>query len=93
MSVGVLVIEILVYASSSLKEKRFVLRSIKDRLKKKFNVAISEIDYQDKWQRSKIGIVTISNQQGHVQESLQQIFNYLDQADDYEIISYEYNYY
>jgi uncharacterized protein YlxP (DUF503 family) len=93
MSVGVLVIEILIYSSNSLKEKRFVLRSIKDRIKNKFNAAVSEIDYQDKWQRSKIGIATISNQQGHVEQSLQQIFQYLDHADDYEIVSYDYKYY
>jgi len=93
MSVGVLVIEILIYASSSLKEKRFTVRSIRDRLKNKYNVAVSEIDFQDKWQRSKIGIVTISNHQTHVENSLHQIFNYLDQADEYEIISYEYSYF
>jgi uncharacterized protein YlxP (DUF503 family) len=93
MHVGVLVIEILLFSSDSLKEKRYVLRSIKDRLKKKFNVAVSEIDYQDKWQRSKIGIATISNQPTHVEQSLQQIFQYLDHADDYEIVSYDYRYY
>jgi uncharacterized protein YlxP (DUF503 family) len=92
MIVGVLVIEILIYASSSLKEKRFVLNSIKDRLKKKFNVSVAEVDFQDKWQRSRIGIATVSNQQSHVEKSLQQVFKYLDQADSYEIISYEFDY-
>jgi uncharacterized protein YlxP (DUF503 family) len=93
MHIGSLVIEIMVYSSASLKEKRYVLKGLKDRLKHKFNIAVAEIDYQDKWQRSKIGIVTISNDYGHVQNSLQQVFSFLDQSDEYEIISYEFKYY
>ena len=92
MFVGVLVIEILIYSSTSLKEKRIVLKSVKDRLKNKFNVAVAEIEFQDKWQRAKLGIVTISNQHSHLENSLQQIFQYLDRSDSYEIISYEFNY-
>jgi len=93
MHVGVLVIEIMVYSSSSLKEKRFVLNSIRDRVRKKFNVSISEIGYQDKWQRSQIGIATLSNEFSHTEQSLQKVFQFLDRSDDYEIISYEYNYF
>jgi uncharacterized protein YlxP (DUF503 family) len=92
MFVGVLVIEILIYSSTSLKEKRLVLKSMKDRLKNKFNVAVAEIGFQDKWQRAQLGIATISNQQSHLEHSLQQIFLYLDKADSYEIISYEFTY-
>ena len=49
MYVGILVIEMFIYSSNSLKEKRIVLRSLKDRLKNKFNVAVAEIGFQDKW--------------------------------------------
>ena len=92
MYVGVLVIEILIYSSTSLKEKRIVLKSVKDRLKNKFNVAVAEIGFQDKWQRAQLGIVTISNQHSHLEKSLQQIFQYLDRSDSYEIVSYDFNY-
>jgi len=92
MYVGILVIEIMIYSSASLKEKRLVLKSVKDRLKNKFNVAVAEIGYQDKWQRAQLGIVTISNQQSHLEHSLQRIFQYLDNSDSYEITSYEFNY-
>jgi uncharacterized protein YlxP (DUF503 family) len=92
MFVGVLVIEIMIYSSTSLKEKRLVLKSIKDRLKNKFNVAVSEIGFQDKWQRSQLGIATISNQQSHLEQSMQKIFQYLDNSDSYEITSYEFTY-
>ena len=92
MHVGVLVIEIMIYSSSSLKEKRFVLNSIRDRVKRKFNVSISELGYQDKWQRAQIGIATISNEYSHTEQSLQKVFQFLDRSDDYEIISYDYSY-
>jgi len=92
MYVGILVIEMLIFSSESLKEKRLVLKSVKDRLKNKFNVAVAEIGFEDKWQRAKLGITTISNQQSHLEKSLQQIFQYLDRSDVYEIISYEFKY-
>lgn len=93
MHVGVLVIEIMVYSSNSLKEKRFVLNSVRDRVKKKFNISFAELGYQDKWQRAQIGISTISNEFSHTEQSLHKVFEYLDRSDDYEIISYDYSYF
>jgi uncharacterized protein YlxP (DUF503 family) len=92
MIIGVLTIEILIYSSASLKEKRFVLKSIKDRVKNKYNVSVAELGYLDKWQRSQIGIAMISNQQSFVEKSLHQIFQSLDRSDQYEIISYQFEY-
>lgn len=45
--------------SHSLKDKRMVLRKAQDRLRSRFNFAISEIDHQDLWQRARIGAVSI----------------------------------
>jgi uncharacterized protein YlxP (DUF503 family) len=92
VTVGVLIIDIMIQSSTSLKEKRIVLNSVRDKLKHKFNVSVAELDYQDKWQRSQIGIATIGNEYSHVESSLQKIFRYLDQSDDYEIINYQYDY-
>lgn len=69
MRVAVLHVEIHIPHSQSLKDKRMVLRRIKDRLQK-FNVAVAEIDHQDVWQRSKLGIVAISNTTIHVEQEL-----------------------
>src|SRR3979411_1020252 len=62
MVVGLLTVELHVPGSQSLKEKRMVLRRIKDRLKK-FNVAVSEVDHQDLWQRAALAVVTVSTEQ------------------------------
>lgn len=73
MPVGLLTLELHIEHAQSLKDKRQVLRSLKDRLRSKFNVAVAELEYHDTWQRSVVGIVTISNEEHHVEESLQQV--------------------
>ena len=73
MPVGLLTLELHIQHAQSLKDKRQVLRSLKDRLRAKFNVAVAELEYHDTWQRSVLGIVTISNEEHHVEESLQQV--------------------
>jgi uncharacterized protein YlxP (DUF503 family) len=78
MPVGLLTLELHIPDAQSLKDKRQVLRSLKDRLRAKFNVAVAELEYHDTWQRSVVGIVTLSNEEHHVQESLQHV---LDEAD------------
>jgi uncharacterized protein len=73
MPVGLLTLELHIEHAQSLKDKRQVLRSLKDRLRAKFNVAVAELEYHDTWQHSVVGIVTISNEEHHVEESLQQV--------------------
>ena len=78
MPVGLLTLELHIPDAQSLKDKRQVLRSLKDKLRRDFNVAVAELDHQDTWQRSVIGVVTISNEEKHVNEVLQKA---LDEAD------------
>jgi uncharacterized protein YlxP (DUF503 family) len=78
MPVGLLTLELHIPDAHSLKEKRQVLRSLKDKLRRKFNVAIAELDHQDVWQRALVGVVTLSNEDRHVQETLQKV---LEEAD------------
>lgn len=61
MVVGVCELELHIPGSASLKQKRQVLRSLKDRLRARFNVAVSETDHHDLWQRTTLAIVTVSN--------------------------------
>lgn len=73
MAVGLLILELHIPEAQSLKDKRKVLRSLKDRLREKYNVAVAELDYEEVWQRSMIGVVTLSNEERHVEQSLQQV--------------------
>lgn len=71
--IGVIVFELRIEHAQSLKDKRQVIQSLKDRLRGKFNVAVAEIDHQDMWQRSAIAAVTISADRQHAEETLQRV--------------------
>ena len=60
MTIGSLTLEIFIPASQSLKDKRRVVRSLKDRLRGRFNIAIAELDHQDLHQRATLGVVAIA---------------------------------
>jgi hypothetical protein len=69
--VGVLTLELRLENSFSLKDKRQVVRSLKDRLRHKFNVAVAEIDYQELWQRAALAAVTVSSDHEYAEKLLQ----------------------
>ena len=68
--IGVLTLEILVESSHSLKEKRHVVKSLKDRLRDRFNVSVAEIDGLDAWQHSVVAAVTVSNDRVYAEKIL-----------------------
>lgn len=70
-TIGVLTLEMRLDGSHSLKDKRHVVQSLKERLRRKFNVAVAEIDYQELWQRSLVAAVTVSSDHGHAAVVLQ----------------------
>jgi uncharacterized protein len=78
MPVGLLTLELHMPHAHSLKDKRQIVRSLKDRLRRHFNVAVAEMEYQDVWQRSIIGVVTLSTAVQHVEESLQLVLQEAD---------------
>lgn len=69
MVVAVLRVDLHLPSAQSLKDKRMVLRRVKDRLQK-FNVAVAEVEHQDLWQRAALGIVAISTTEDHVEREL-----------------------
>ncbi len=72
-AIGVLTLEIVLQNSHSLKDKRHVVKSLKDRWRARFNVAVAEIDYQDLWQRSVVAAVTVSSDHGQAEKVLQSV--------------------
>lgn len=72
-TIGVLTLELRLENSHSLKEKRHVVESLKNRLRNKFNVAVAEIDHQDLWQRGTVAVVTVSADQAHAEQILQKV--------------------
>ena len=66
MIVGVLQVEVHLPAAQSLKDKRSVLKSLKDQLRGRFNIAVAELDANDLWQRATIGISAVGEDRGYL---------------------------
>ena len=66
MPIAVLTLELSIEAAHSLKDKRQVVRSVKDRLRASFNVSVAELDPSDLWNRATIGVVSISDSRDYL---------------------------
>ncbi len=67
MPIAYLTLELRIEAAHSLKDKRHVVRSVKDRLRNAFNVSVAEMEATDLWQRATIGVVAISDSRDYLE--------------------------
>ena len=89
MVVGVCRITLMIEASHSLKEKRMVLRRIKDKVQNKFNCAIAEVGDQDLWQAAEIGFAVVSNEYNFTQAMVQKICDYIEEIATAKVLNEE----
>jgi len=82
---GVLLIELFIPASGSLKSKRRILKSLKDRLRSKFNVSVAEVGYLDKWQRAVLGTCMIGVDKRYLDGSLQAVLSFVEGIRNVEV--------
>ena len=68
MIVGLITWELHLAACQSLKDKRRILKSLKDRLHRRFNVSAAETDHQDLWQRAELTVAVVSTDRRHAEE-------------------------
>jgi uncharacterized protein YlxP (DUF503 family) len=87
--VGTLKIVFHLHDNRSLKGKRKVVRSMVDRVKNKFNVAVAETGSNDLWQKIELGVSTVGNDRRHIDASLNNILNFLESLFLAEIVSSE----
>lgn len=88
MTVGICEIEILIYESHSLKEKRHVIKSIIERIKSRFNASVAEVDFNDIWNKSVIGAAVVSNDRKLCESAISKIIDFVDNDERVEIITY-----
>ncbi len=89
MYVGSLRLELHIQSSYSLKDKRRVLKSLQDRLRRTFQVAVAEVGDQELWQKAVIGVSCVSGHSSLVNETLQKVLSFVENIDDLEILTYE----
>jgi len=87
MYIGILSVELHFPGSQNLKQKRRILKSLCDRLRNQFNIAIAEVDGNDFWQRGRIGITSVSNESPHLDRMFTTITSFIvDNQGDYQVM-------
>lgn len=79
MVVGISTIELTIPESNSLKDKRQVLRSMLDGIRRRFNVSAAEVDNLDLWRRATVGIAAVSNEQKYVDQLLASVTRWIEE--------------
>ena len=89
MRVGTLEVRLSLPGVNSLKEKRQILRSLKDRIRGKFNVAVAEVDYQDVWRTACLGVVTVANDGQFVDSVLSKVSDMIRRHRNVTVVDYD----
>jgi len=77
MRIGTLELELYLPESRSLKDKRRIVRSLKDRIRGRFNVAVAEVDALDAWGRAILGVAAVGNDGRVLDSVLSQVVNHI----------------
>ena len=83
--VSLLTIELLIPSARSLKDKRSAVRSLKDRLRSRFNASVAEIAYHDKWQRAVIAACILGNDKRHLESDMTRVRQLCEEAQEIQI--------
>ncbi len=89
MIVGVLTVELAIFEAQSLKDKRRVIQSVKQKLRNGFNVSVAEVGYGDSPKRCRLGIVTVSNESKHVHSLLDKIVDMMRRVGGMTLLDYK----
>jgi uncharacterized protein YlxP (DUF503 family) len=89
MIVGTLRLRLMIREARTLKDKRQVLSSIKDRLRNHFNVSVAEIDAHDSRQAAVLGVAMVSNETQHLRKALSQVVAAVRSHPVAQLIDYE----
>jgi uncharacterized protein YlxP (DUF503 family) len=87
--VGLLQVELTIPSADSLKAKRMVLRSLKDRIRKNFNVSIAEVDDNDQWQSAVLAVALVSNDKRFANQVLSKVVDFIESSRDLVVDDYQ----
>ena len=88
MIIGVLQLDIFIPQANSLKSKRQVLKSLKDRIRHKFNVSVAEINSLDKWQKATFAVACLNSQKRSIDSILSEIVPLVQSYHSVELVDY-----
>ncbi len=79
-------LELFMAGSSSLKCKRRILKSLLDKTKSRFNVAVAEVDKQDQWRNSTVGVACVTNDASHAHRIMSSVVKFVEHTGTVEIV-------
>lgn len=88
MIVGTCLVDLRIPGCRSLKEKRQIVKALKDSIRRKYNISIAELDHHDTWQRTLIGIAAISSNARFANQVLSKVINVIEANTSVELIDY-----
>jgi len=89
MVVGIVRVELHLPGAQSLKDKRQVVRSMKERIRERVHASVAEVEFQDLWQRAALGIVVVATDGGQVREMLQSARHIVDQYLQAQVLDWQ----
>ena len=78
--------ELRIAGAQSLKAKRHVLKALTSSVRQKFNVSVAEVDHQDLWQRTAIGVSTVGGEAYHLRRVMHEVERHVERWHEVEII-------
>lgn len=73
----------------SLKQKRHVLKSLKDKVRHRFEISVAEVNHQDMWQRAMLAVACVSQDSRHANEVVSKALNFIEATVDGHVIDVE----
>ena len=89
MTIGILKLTLFIPNSNSLKEKRMVIHSLKAKLCNNFNVAVTQIDTEDKWQKAILAVVGVEKTRDTMNRTLSRVINFIENFNPVGLIDHE----
>ena len=89
MIIGTARMELHIPGVNSLKGKRQIIKSIKERVKNRFNVSIAEVEKQDLWQRATLGLACVTNDKAQANRILSKVVHFIEQNRSISLTDYE----
>lgn len=87
MLVCVVAIKLHIFSVHSLKEKRSIIKSLKEKIKHKFNISVGEVGDHELWQSCELGMAIVGNNKGLLERVMEKMISFIEENGEVEIIS------
>ncbi len=88
MTIGLLQLDLRIPGSRSLKDKRRVIKSLKDVMRSRYNCSVAEVDFHDLWGRARLAVCVVSDDSRHVDSQLTEIARFASTRSGAELVDF-----